>query len=378
MAEVGFDLVALAAAVAAQGVVARVVIAAHDGSSPREVGAAMLIWKGGASGTIGGGALEWEAMTRARAMLAGGGCAGDALAVDARAGDARAGDARPEASRPETSRLDREALGPKLGQCCGGTVSVLTEIYRAGDVAALTGLAVIARPASGAGAAQMPLAVRRILDRARAQGIGPAPGLVQGWMVEPVARADRHIWIWGAGHVGRALVEVLAPLPGLAITWVDVAADRFPPVIPDGVTMLPAADPARLAAHAPPSAEHLVLTYSHALDLELCHRLLDRGFGALGLIGSATKWARFRGRLRALGHSDTALARITCPIGTPALGKHPQAIAIGVATNILQPRQTSAETEITDDTRDQQRPFATKGSFARGGADKGLSGRGGQ
>ena len=87
--------------------------------------------------------------------------------------------------------------------------------------------------------------------------------------------------------------------------------------------------------HAPPSAEHLVLTYSHALDLEICHRLLSHGFARAGLIGSATKWARFRKRLLALGHSEVSIARITCPIGDPALGKHPQAIAIGVAHDFL-------------------------------------------
>ena len=86
---------------------------------------------------------------------------------------------------------------------------------------------------------------------------------------------------------------------------------------------------------APAEAEHLVLTYSHALDLEICHRLLGHGFRAAGLIGSATKWARFRSRLAALGHAPEQVARIRCPIGDPALGKHPQAIAVGVAAEIL-------------------------------------------
>jgi xanthine dehydrogenase accessory factor len=106
--------------------------------------------------------------------------------------------------------------------------------------------------------------------------------------------------------------------------------------------VVPAADPALLADHAPSGAEHLVLTYSHALDLELCHRLLSRGFGRLGLIGSATKWARFRSRLAALGHSPAQIARIDCPIGDPGLGKHPQAIAIGVAGALLRRPATIA------------------------------------
>jgi xanthine dehydrogenase accessory factor len=165
--------------------------------------------------------------------------------------------------------------------------------------------------------------------------MAPAPALIQGWMVESVAQAERPLWIWGAGHVGRALVSVLAPLPGVAITWIDVAADRFPGEVPAGVTVLTATDPAALADHAPADAEHLVLTFSHALDLELCHRLLGHGFARLGLIGSATKWARFRARLAALGHAPATIARIDCPIGNPSLGKHPQAIAVGVAAEVL-------------------------------------------
>nr|MCE2749619.1 XdhC family protein [Rhodobacter sp.] len=94
-------------------------------------------------------------------------------------------------------------------------------------------------------------------------------------------------------------------------------------------------------------ADHLVLTFSHALDLELCHRLLTHGFASLGLIGSQTKRARFRSRLRALGHSDPQIARIRCPIGDPALGKHPQAIAIGVAQDILHRQVTQAARQGT-------------------------------
>ena len=301
-----FDLEALRKAVARQGRVARVVIAGVAGSSPREVGAAMLVWPCGQAGTVGGGALEWQAVQAALALLTGG---------------ARV-------------RLERTALGPGLGQCCGGVVTLLTEVWDAGALAGL-GDPVI-RPVTAA-AGEMPLALRRLTARARAEGVRPAPKLVAGWMVEPVSRAERLLWVWGAGHVGRALVGVLAPLPDFAITWVDVDRARFPEVIPDRVTPLWAANPADLVTHAPVSAAHLVLTYSHALDLDLCHRLLGHGFASLGLIGSATKAARFRARLRGLGHAGAAIARIESPIGEPALGKHPQAIAVGVAAALLQP-----------------------------------------
>ena len=296
-----FDLAALSQAVAQHGRVARVVIAGFQGSCPREVGAAMLVWATGQSGTIGGGALEWQAMGRAREMLALGG-----------------------------SQLDHQALGPALGQCCGGAVTLVTEIYHAGNLPA--DAALIARAVGGVA---MPLAVKRLLDRARGQGVAPAPQLLQGWMVEPIAKPTRQLWIWGAGHVGRALVGVLAPLPGVEITWVDASPDRFPEILPPNARALPVADPALAVALAPATAEHLILTYSHALDLELCHRLLSHGFHACGLIGSATKWARFRSRLAALGHSAQVIASIDCPIGNPALGKHPQAIAIGVAASFL-------------------------------------------
>ena len=297
-----FDLDTLAATVAAHGPVARVVIAGHDGSSPREPGASLLVWHDGQFGTIGGGALEWEATLRARAMLASGGRA-----------------------------VQRVPLGPALGQCCGGAVTLVTEVYDA-TCLPVAEAGVVARSLDGR---DRPLAVQRLIDRARGQGILPATQLVQGWFLEPLTPPCRDLWIWGAGHVGRALVAVLAPLPGLRLTWIDVAPDRFPSPLPAGVTVLPCADAARLVSHAPPGAEHLVLTYSHALDLDLCHRLLQHGFARAGVIGSATKWARFRARLTALGHAAPAIARIECPIGDPRLGKHPQAIAIGVAQAVL-------------------------------------------
>ena len=300
-----FDRGALQAAVAARGRVARVVIASVAGSSPREVGAAMLVWADGQSGTIGGGALEWQAAAAARGMLAVGG-----------------------------ARVSKHALGPDLGQCCGGAVVLVTEGFDVGALAALSlqdGCAL----RRVAGDAPVPLALSRALARARDRGTVPGLMLADGWLLEPVAVPSRSLWIWGAGHVGRALVAVLAPLPGLQITWVDTDAARFPGAVPEGVAQRVAPDPGALVGESPRDAEHLILTYSHAIDLDLCHRLLRHGFAACGLIGSATKWARFRSRLAALGHAPGEIARIRCPIGAPSLGKHPQAIAIGVAADIL-------------------------------------------
>ncbi|MBV0913867.1 xanthine dehydrogenase accessory protein XdhC [Anianabacter salinae] len=304
------DLAALRAAVARHRRVARVVVAEAKGSAPREPGTAMLVFADGQDGTIGGGALEWEAARAARAMLETGG-----------------------------ARVDRMPLGPALGQCCGGAVTLVTEVY---DTAALEriGSAVHARRVEGARA--MPLAVTRALSAARSGSAQTPMMLSEGWLAEPVELARRALWIWGAGHVGRALVSVLAPLPDVAITWVDTSADRFPDTIPDGVIPRVAAKPAEALRHAPPDADHLILTYSHALDLDLCHAVLSHGFRSAGVIGSATKWARFRSRLAALGHSDAQISRIRCPIGQKSLGKHPQAIAVGVAADLL---STSYELE---------------------------------
>ncbi|WP_293572642.1 xanthine dehydrogenase accessory protein XdhC [Phaeobacter sp.] len=329
----GIDVTDLRAAIARHGPVVRVVIAALRGSSPREVGAAMLVWEGGQSGTIGGGALEFAAAEAARMQL------------------------RSGAERLQTTH----ALGPDLGQCCGGSVTLWSELFdeqRLADIDAPNttepntiepdiNKTVFLRPLTPT-LDGPPLSLRRQMGLARSQGQRPEPQLCSGWFLEPVHRAETPLWIWGAGHVGQALVDVMAPLPDLDITWVDTAAARFPDHIPDRVTQLPAADPARLVGHCPENAHHLVLTYSHELDLALCHAILQRGFAFAGLIGSATKWARFRSRLANLGHRPDQIARITCPIGDPGLGKHPQMIAVGVASALL--RQTATD-ELKKDRR---------------------------
>lgn len=265
----------------AHGPVARVVVAEARGSAPREAGAEMRVWAGGFDGTIGGGALEWRALELARETLADG-----------------------------RTRVARVPLGPALGQCCGGSVVLVVE--RLGAVPDLPW-------------------VRRV------EGDADRParieGLTDGWLSDDVP-PGRPLWIWGAGHVGAAIVGVMAPLPGWAVTWIDTCPARFPDT-PQGPDRLVAADMPRAMAHAPREAHHLILTYSHEIDLALCHAALSRGFTGCGLIGSATKWARFRARLGQLGHGDAAISRIRCPIGDPALGKHPQAIAVGVATALL-------------------------------------------
>lgn len=305
-----FDREVLAEHIASHGRVARIVVASVAGSAPREIGAAMLVWgtdnSGGQSGTIGGGALEFQASQRAREALAAG-----------------------------RDRLDKVPLGPGLQQCCGGAVVLLTEIWNAARLADLGDVA--ARPLPGGGS-EMPLKVAARLRTGRNGSGALRPGMVDGWMIEPLDPPSRNLWVWGAGHVGRAVLGVMAGLPGWRITWVDTAEDRFPAMLPDGVKQLVSPDPGALVAQSPVDAHHLIMTYSHPLDLDLCHRVLAHGFAGLGLIGSDTKAARFRSMLRKLGHPETEIARIRCPIGRKSFGKHPQAIAVGVAAELLSDR----------------------------------------
>lgn len=299
------DLPSLRAAVEAHGAVVRILVVAVAGSVPRGAGTSMLVWEGGEEGTIGGGELENRAVAEARGMLGG-------LAAPV---------------------LRAVPLGPALGQCCGGSVTLAWERFEA---VTLPGALPHARPLAGT-ASPRPAAE---------PPPGSPPQVRDGWLIEAAPEAGRPLWVWGAGHVGRAVVSVLAPWPGVAITWVDLGPDRFPAAVPAGVTALPAAAPAALAPYAPREADHLVMTRSHEVDLALCHALLLHGFGSLGLIGSRTKLARFRSRLASLGHPAARIGRIACPIGDPALGKHPQAIAVGVAAALIraaeQPRERDA------------------------------------
>lgn len=301
------DLPALREAVARHGAVVRILVVAVAGSVPRGAGTSMLVWEGGEDGTIGGGELENQAVREARAML----------------------------GRPAPPTLRAVPLGPALGQCCGGSVTLAWERF---DAAILPDAVPYARPLGGTTSAR-PLADPRP---------GASPLVRDGWLIEAAPEPGRPLWVWGAGHVGRAVVNVLAPWPGVAITWIDLGPDRFPGAVPPGVTLLPAAEPPTLVRYAPPQADHLIVTRSHELDLQLCHALLGHGFASLGLIGSATKFVRFRGRLTALGHTSAQISRIACPIGDPALGKHPQAIAVGVAAALIRSAGTTGQRQERD------------------------------
>ncbi len=265
----------------------------------------MLVWDSGFTGTIGGGALEYSAIELAQKRL----------------------------QNKALTSVEHIPLGPSLGQCCGGAVTLVTETFTQENLPQATDF--FARPVKQN--TPEPLWVKRAYANMRNGAETPDTHLQDGWLVEPIAQAHQPVWIYGAGHVGRAIIDTLQGLP-YDITWVDTNADRFPSQIPENVTQLVALNPALVTKHAPHDAQHYILTYSHALDLELCHAILGHSFKSLGLIGSKTKHARFISKLRNLGHSQAQISRIICPIGDPSLGKEPKAIALGITTALLKQR----------------------------------------
>jgi len=292
-----FNRPEIAACIQAHGTVVRVLVSGARGSVPRGPGAVMLVWQDGQSGTIGGGALEYRATEIARKMLV------DGVPVMQRS----------------------EALGPAIDQCCGGRVDLVFEKFSMANLPQ-TGTEIFLRPVDKNAAKTMPQTVEQPIT---------CPIMIAGWLAETLQAPTTPIWIFGAGHVGRATAMMLAPLSDFSVTLIDNAASRMPADLGENITLLTAPEMAGLVQHAPPNARHFVMTKSHRCDLEICHALLGHGFAAAGLIGSKTKWARFRAGLQKMGHSVDQIGRISCPIGTPALGKEPQAIAVGIVYGLL-------------------------------------------
>jgi len=317
-----------------------VTVTSGQGSIPREAGAKMLVAVDAIHGTIGGGELEFQATGIARNLLRAGG--------------------------KETRRFP---LGADLGQFCGGAanlvfervspgaawVEVLAAWQEAGDPC------VLATPALGEG---------RLLVRANATwgslGAGTADAQAAGIahrllvdpdrtprlvtledgtavLFEPLQPADFHVVVFGAGHVGRALVRVLGTLP-CRVTWVDSRAAEFPRAAPENVRVALTDTPAGEVAAARPGSYFLVMTHSHALDLELVETILKRGdFAYCGMIGSQTKRRTFGNGLAKHGVPAATIARLTCPIGIPGIkGKEPGTIAVAAAAQLLEHREARA------------------------------------
>ncbi|MFO1198274.1 MAG: xanthine dehydrogenase accessory protein XdhC [Burkholderiaceae bacterium] len=385
-------LSALARVLERDGAAVRVVVAAVRGSAPREPGACLLVTRGDACvplGTIGGGHLEWKAIDVARGML--------------------------EAGAGPDARLDRFALGATLGQCCGGAVELWFERWDATDLALVrTALAARARgPATlvsriAPGATNAPrravVAARPGAVRSAARPSGkPSPARPGVTPCRPARRAGHarsrrrpalasrvarararrrprravlherldsarpQLWVFGAGHVGSALVRVLGALP-LDVHWVDAREAQLRAAFPDGMPANVSAsisdDPAGDVASAPPGALFVVMTHSHDLDFEIVRSLLERDdFAWAGVIGSATKAARFAHRLERRGFARERIARIACPIGVPGIdGKEPATIAVAVAAQLLQVIEAGARGRVdTQRTSPDERAAAHAG-----------------
>ena len=156
------------------------------------------------------------------------------------------------------------------------------------------------------------------------------------WLADAVFAPRAHLMLFGAGHVGAAIVRALAELP-CRVTWVDERDDLFPSSIPVNVTVEATDTPEALVENAPQGTTFLVMTHSHALDLRLSHAILSRpGHDWFGLIGSDTKRRQFEHRLRERGVDDERLAEMVCPVGIAGIeGKAPAVIAASVAAQLL-------------------------------------------
>lgn len=298
--------------------IVRVLVVAVRGSAPCEAGACLLLTRTRLLGTIGGGALEWQAIQAARALLA---------------------------DEAGAAQRQQRVLGAELAQCCGGRVDLWLERYTQADLG-LLGAAATAQERD------QPAVLRARLEAGRVQRqierpSEPVDASIQRLRIEDVGsgcelheRLDSMrppVWLFGAGHVGQALVRVLAELP-LTVCWIDARAELFPQAVAASVRCLAPADLLGALAAAPADAHLLILTHDHALDYALCRAALASGrFATLGLIGSKSKAASFRARLARDGLSAAQRARLVCPVGIDGIAsKWPAAIAVAIAAQLLQ------------------------------------------
>ncbi len=280
-------------------------VLASRGSVPREAGARMIVRADGSfHGTIGGGSLEWQAMGIAQRMLAG---------------------------SHGASRVMEQALGPDLGQCCGGHVTLGFELF---DGSARGVVEMLAAAERAAPFACLTSTGSEGFHRTILPAVGSRVRPTAGTFTERFGAVEPAIGLFGAGHVGRAVVLALAPLP-FRVTWHDGREGAFPKAVPANVT-LAGGDAAGTLARLPDDAQILVMTHSHAEDLAIVAAALSSGrFHHVGLIGSQTKRARFVTRLAAMGIAEPG-TRLQCPIGIGGLtGKEPAVIAASVAAECL-------------------------------------------
>ena len=250
-----------------------ITITAVRGSTPRGVGTRMLVTANNQYDTIGGGHLEWKAIASARLWLA-------------------------ETAPGNTQRHIDLSLGPSLGQCCGGALSLCLERVDCWSYNDLQ---------------------HNLIAFEQEQNKLP------------------HLYLFGAGHVGTALVTILQQVP-CRITWVDERDHLFPTELPANVVPEATDSPEAVIFNAEKNAYFLVMTHHHGLDLILSEHILRKPKVAwFGLIGSQTKRARFENRLQERGIAKTQLQEMICPVGIEGIdGKEPGVIAVAIAAQLLQ------------------------------------------
>ena len=281
------------------------------GSVPRESGARIVLQPdGGFFGTIGGGRLEYEAIARARAALA---------------------DGRVPAEFRDWP------LGPNLGQCCGGMVRTLTETFDTADLAAVRRFEKAEMSGAFATASRIDengRIARRLTPHADVETRQNA--FDRTAFREQFGESATPVLLFGAGHVGRAVVLALAPLP-FTVRWIDGRRDQFPSHVPQNAVTLSTDDVSHELAQAPRDAMVVIMTHSHPLDFDIAAAALQRdAFDFVGLIGSETKRARFTTWARQLGIAESKIDRLVCSIGLPQIrGKEPAVIAAGITAQLL-------------------------------------------
>lgn len=239
------------------------------GSTPRDAGTKMVVSANENYDTIGGGHLEYQVIATAHKMLT------------------------EQPASTISQHIEYYPLGPSLGQCCGGSTTVLFEQFAGHQI---------------------------------------------------------NIMLFGAGHVGKALTGIIAELP-CKVNWVDNRQTQFPSYIscsststlgnasfiPNNITMITSEVPADEVAVMPPDSYYIIMTHSHQLDFDICEAILKRNnFSYLGLIGSEIKRQRFRQRLIHKQHPKENIDRIRCPMGLSNVpGKQPMEVAVSIAGEII-------------------------------------------
>jgi xanthine dehydrogenase accessory factor len=310
-----------------------VTVAATRGSTPREAGAQMLIGRTGADGSIGGGTLELQATQHARALL----------------------DEHSNEHREWSGRL---SLGARLGQCCGGQAELLFEVLPDGkgswaEVVALASEQWVMLTGVDDSCWRAYISASRTLGNVpsgiswdwisrQVYAMGERSAAIVSTdgnaavLVAPVARTSLNVVLFGAGHVGHALIAVLGNLP-FDVTVIDDRPDRLPSNVPANICTEFSRAPELEVDAVPPGSACLVMTYSHALDRRVCERLLARDdLCYVGLIGSGPKRRSFEQHWRKAGMDEMRMRKLVCPIGIELPGgKSPGVIAVATAAQLL-------------------------------------------